>query len=97
MGPPDSSRPKYHVDVKNQHQGVVKNYHASHGIGIITLTGGKQDVTVHQANITNQRGLQAGQHVGFQLVKGPKGFEAKALTIYAALAILVADKGYRRF
>ena len=58
-------------------QGVVKWFNASKGYGFIQRQSG-EDVFVHYSAITGEgyRNLQEGASVEFEVVKGPKGFQA---------------------
>ena len=71
---------------KNQHkgtcitmeQGTVKWFNDAKGFGFITRQGG-EDVFVHFSAIQSNgfRSLQEGQSVQFNVVKGPKGWQAE--------------------
>ena len=58
--------------------GVVKWFNAEKGYGFISQTGGA-DVFVHHSAIQSNgfRSLQEGQRVQFNVVKGPKGWQAE--------------------
>jgi len=58
-------------------QGVVKWFNASKGYGFIQRQSG-EDVFVHYSAIVGDgyRNLQEGASVEFEVVKGPKGFQA---------------------
>lgn len=58
-------------------QGVVKWFNASKGYGFIQRQSG-EDVFVHYSAIVGEgyRNLQEGATVEFEVVKGPKGFQA---------------------
>jgi CspA family cold shock protein len=58
-------------------QGVVKWFNASKGYGFIQRQSG-EDVFVHYSAIVGEgyRNLQEGAAVEFEVVKGPKGFQA---------------------
>jgi len=58
-------------------QGVVKWFNASKGYGFIQRQSG-EDVFVHYSAIQGEgyRNLQEGASVEFEVVKGPKGFQA---------------------
>ena len=58
-------------------QGVVKWFNASKGYGFIQRQSG-EDVFVHYSAIVGEgyRNLQEGASVEFEVVKGPKGFQA---------------------
>ena len=59
-------------------QGIVKWFNNAKGYGFISRDNGT-DVFVHQSAIQAEgfRSLQEGQKVEFDLVKGPKGFQAE--------------------
>ncbi len=61
----------------NREQGTVKWFNASKGYGFIQRQGG-EDVFVHYTAIQGDgyRNLQEGAAVEFEVVKGPKGFQA---------------------
>jgi cold shock protein len=61
----------------NREQGTVKWFNASKGYGFIQRQGG-EDVFVHYTAIQGDgyRNLQEGATVEFEVVKGPKGFQA---------------------
>lgn len=58
-------------------QGIVKWFNDAKGFGFISRQNG-EDVFVHFSAIQSSgfRTLQEGQAVQFQVVKGPKGFQA---------------------
>lgn len=61
----------------SREQGVVKWFNASKGYGFIQRQSG-EDVFVHYSAIQGEgyRNLQEGAAVEFEVVKGPKGFQA---------------------
>ena len=58
-------------------QGTVKWFNAAKGYGFIQRNGG-EDIFVHFSAIQGEgyRNLQEGSAVEFDVVKGPKGFQA---------------------
>lgn len=61
----------------NREQGTVKWFNASKGYGFIQRAAG-EDIFVHFSAIQGEgyRNLQEGAAVEFEVVKGPKGFQA---------------------
>lgn len=61
----------------NREQGTVKWFNASKGYGFIQRAAG-EDIFVHFSAIQGDgyRSLQEGAAVEFEVVKGPKGFQA---------------------
>jgi CspA family cold shock protein len=61
----------------NREQGTVKWFNAAKGYGFIQRQSG-EDVFVHYTAIQGDgyRNLQEGAAVEFEVVKGPKGFQA---------------------
>lgn len=59
-------------------QGTVKWFNDAKGFGFISRSNG-EDVFVHFSAIKSSgfRSLQEGQPVMFEVVKGPKGFQAE--------------------
>jgi cold shock protein len=62
--------------------GTVKWFNAEKGFGFITGEDGK-DVFAHFSQIKSDgyKSLEEGQKVSFDVVKGPKGFQAENITI----------------
>lgn len=63
-------------------QGVVKWFNDTKGFGFISRQGG-EDVFVHHSAIQSNgfRSLQEGQQVQFNVVKGPKGWQAERVQV----------------
>ncbi len=63
-------------------QGTVKWFNDTKGFGFITRENGA-DVFVHHSAIQSNgfRSLQEGQKVSFDLVKGPKGWQAERVQV----------------
>jgi CspA family cold shock protein len=61
----------------DREQGTVKWFNAAKGYGFIQRNGG-EDIFVHFSAIQGEgyRNLQEGSAVEFDVVKGPKGFQA---------------------
>lgn len=62
--------------------GTVKWFNDAKGFGFIAPEDGGDDVFVHYSAIASQgfRSLQEGQKVSFEVVEGPKGKQASAVT-----------------
>ncbi len=62
--------------------GVVKWFNDTKGFGFISRQGG-EDVFVHHSAIQSNgfRSLQEGQQVQFNVVKGPKGWQAERVQV----------------
>jgi len=60
-------------------QGTVKWFNDAKGFGFITRESNNEDVFVHFSAINSNgfRSLQEGQRVQFNVVRGPKGFQAE--------------------
>jgi cold shock protein len=63
-------------------QGTVKWFNDAKGFGFLSRANG-EDVFVHFSAIQGSgfKSLQEGQAVTFQVVKGPKGFQAENVQI----------------
>jgi CspA family cold shock protein len=63
-------------------QGIVKWFNDAKGFGFLSRANG-EDVFVHFSAIQTQgfKSLQEGQSVTFQVVKGPKGFQAENVQV----------------
>jgi CspA family cold shock protein len=65
-------------DLHHMEQGTVKWFNDAKGYGFISRQNG-EDVFVHYSTIQSNgfRSLQEGQAVQFNVVKGPKGWQAE--------------------
>ena len=63
--------------------GTVKWFNESKGFGFISPSDGSEDVFVHFTAISGNgfRTLAEGQSVNFEVEKGPKGLQAKDVTV----------------
>jgi cold shock protein len=81
---PDFSSALYLLKEKNQvmEQGTVKWFNDAKGFGFLSRANG-EDVFVHHTAIqaSGFRSLQEGQTVQFNVVKGPKGWQAENVTV----------------
>jgi len=68
-------------------QGTVKWFNDAKGFGFLSRQGG-EDVFVHFSAIQSNgfRSLQEGQAVQFNVVKGPKGWQAENVQVLKAPA-----------
>ena len=60
--------------------GTVKWFNDAKGFGFLSRSNGQDDVFVHYSAIQSNggfRSLQEGQAVQFNVVKGPKGWQAE--------------------
>ena len=67
---------------KQMEQGTVKWFNDAKGFGFLSRQNG-EDVFVHFSAIKTNgfRSLQVGQAVTFNVVKGPKGFQAEDVQV----------------
>ena len=77
-----SNSPRIEGIVKNMATGTVKWFNSEKGFGFIAVDGGGQDVFVHYSAIQGNgyKSLEEGQSVSFEVVQGPKGPQADAVT-----------------
>jgi CspA family cold shock protein len=63
-------------------QGTVKWYNSDKGYGFISRPSG-EDVFVHQSALsaTGPQSLNEGDRIEFEVVKGPKGLQAKNVIV----------------
>jgi CspA family cold shock protein len=68
--------------IKQMEQGTVKWFNDAKGFGFLSRNGG-EDVFVHHTAIKSNgfRTLQEGQAVQFDVVKGPKGWQAENVQV----------------
>jgi cold shock protein len=75
----DPSQPKFKTEIGiSMEQGTVKWFNDAKGYGFISRQNG-EDVFVHFSAIQagGFRSLQEGQAVQFEVIKGPKGWQAE--------------------
>lgn len=62
-------------------EGIVKWFSKEKGFGFITPNEGGNDVFVHHSGISGQgyKNLEEGQHVSYEVTKGPKGMQATSV------------------
>ncbi len=61
-------------------QGTVKGFNSDKGYGFISRPNG-EDVFVHHSALTATRSLNEGDTIEFEVVKGPKGLQAKNVVV----------------
>jgi len=71
-----------HKDLRDMEQGTVKWFNDAKGFGFISRQNG-EDVFVHYSAINSNgfKSLQEGQAVQFNVVKGPKGWQAEDVQV----------------
>ena len=64
-------------------EGTVKWFNDAKGFGFVTQDGDDKDIFVHYTsiNIEGFKTLKEGERVAFELVEGPKGLQATAVTV----------------
>ena len=85
-----STRNQFHIEFsdtspntgKAMEQGTVKWFNDAKGFGFLSRANG-DDVFVHQSAIKSEgyRSLKEGQAVQFDVVKGPKGWQAENVRV----------------
>jgi CspA family cold shock protein len=77
-----SLTPHISKEKQNMATGTVKWFNSEKGFGFIAVDGGGQDVFVHYSAIQGNgyKSLEEGQSVSFEVVQGPKGPQADAVT-----------------
>jgi CspA family cold shock protein len=65
--------------------GTVKWFNADKGYGFIAPDDGSDDLFAHHSAIAGSgyKSLDEGQHVQFDVVRGPKGFQAENISTVA--------------
>ena len=68
--------------MSNREQGKVKWFNSEKGYGFISRPSG-DDVFVHHSALdaTGSRSLNEGDSIEFEVVKGPKGFQARNVVV----------------
>ena len=76
-----SQDPAQQAQAEAAARGTVKWFNDSKGFGFITPEGGGEDIFVHFSAIVTDgfRSLAEGQQVEFEVIKGDKGLQAKAV------------------
>jgi len=77
-----SSAIHHQAKVNEMEQGTVKWFNDAKGFGFLSRANG-EDVFVHYSAIQSEgfRSLQEGQAVQFDVVKGPKGWQAENVRV----------------